>query len=177
KQGFGITQYVCRRLLLRFTLQSTKKQARRMWNKKSDILNRAEKAFIQQQDQSDCGVACLSIVVNLLCGEGKLERLRELSGTSKQGTTLLGLYQSAGKVGLKAEAYEADLENLKKQTDQCILHIIKDERLQHYVIYYGFENGKFIISDPAESIKKITPEELESLWLSKALLLLKPAED
>src|SRR5699024_7343510 len=107
----------------------------------------------------------------------KLERLRELSGTSKQGTTLLGLYQSAGKVGLKAEAYEADLENLKKQTDPCILHIIKDERLQHYVIYYGFENGKFIISDPAESIKKITPEELESLWLSKALLLLKPAED
>lgn len=148
-----------------------------MWNSKKDIKKRAENAHVRQQDQSDCGVACLLSVINFLGGESKLERLRELSGTSKQGTTLLGLYQAAGKLGLQAEPYEADLENLKEQTDPCILHIIKDERLQHYIICYGFEDGQFLISDPAEGIKQITPEELEPLWQSKALLLLKPANE
>src|SRR5699024_4945331 len=103
--------------------------------------------------QSDCGVACLKSVISFLGGEANLERLREISGTSKQGTTLLGLYQSANELGLEAEAYEADMENLQKQTEPCILHILKDERLQHYVIYYGFEKGQFIISDPAEGVK------------------------
>lgn len=148
-----------------------------MWNNKPDIKKKAENAHVHQQDQSDCGVTCLLSVINFLGGEGKLERLRELSGTSKQGTTLLGLYQAAGKLGLQAEPYEADLKNLKEQTDPCILHIIKDERLQHYVICYGFNNGEFLISDPAEGVKQITPEELEPLWQSKALLLLKPTKE
>ena len=86
--------------------------------------------FARQQDQSDCGVACLLSVVKFFGGEARLERLRELSGTTKQGTTLLGLYQSAGEIGLMAEAYEADIPNLKKQTDPCILHIVKGGRLQ-----------------------------------------------
>ncbi|PAU92977.1 peptidase C39 [Aliifodinibius salipaludis] len=148
-----------------------------MWDNNSNLKKRAKEAFVRQQDQSDCGVACLLSVINFLGGTSKLERLRELSGTSKQGTTLLGLYQSADKVGLKAEAYEADLENLKKQTDPCILHIVKDERLQHYIIFYGIKDGQFIISDPAEGVKLVSPKEIEKLWKSKALLLLKPGED
>lgn len=144
---------------------------------KNDIKKRAERAFIHQRDQSDCGVACLASVIRFLGGEARVERLRELSGTSKQGTTLLGLYQSANEIGLKAEAYEADLENLQKQTDLCILHIVKDNRLQHYVVYYSFEHGHFLISDPAEGVKLITSGKLEKMWQSKALLLLKPTEN
>lgn len=143
---------------------------------KKDIQKRAEQAFIRQHDQSDCGVACLASVVSFLGGEAKLQRLREMSGTNNRGTTLLGLYQSANKVGLQAEAYEADLKNLKEQTDPCILHIIKGGRLQHYVIYYGFDNGRFLISDPAVGVIFYTSEELEKVWQSKALLLLKHAE-
>src|SRR5699024_6963891 len=108
-----------------------------MWYKKPNIYKKAEEAHVRQQDQSDCGVACLLSVMKYFGGDTKLERLRELSGTSSRGTTLLGLYQAAGKVGLQAEPYEADLKNLKEQTDPCILHIIKDGRLQHYVIFYG----------------------------------------
>jgi ATP-binding cassette subfamily B protein len=145
-----------------------------MWNNSSNLVKRAEEAFVHQQDQFDCGVACLLSVINYLGGESKLERLRELSGTSKQGTKLLGLYQAAAEVGLEAEAYKANIENLKKQTDPCILHILKECCLQHYVIFYGMEGGKFIISDPAEGVKQLTADELREVWESKALLLLKP---
>ncbi len=148
-----------------------------MWNNNSEIKKRAEQAFVRQQDRSDCGVACLLSVVKFFGGEARLERLRELSGTSKQGTTLLGLYQSANEIGVDAEAYEADLENLLEQTDPCILHIVKDGHFQHYVIYYGSENGQLIISDPAEGVMLLTPKELEEVWQSKALLLIKPSEE
>ena len=106
-----------------------------------------------------------------------MERMRELSGTTQRGTTLLGLYQAANEIGLKAEAYEADLENLQKLEQPSILHIIKNGRLQHYVICYGCEDGEFIISDPAEGLKRYTPERLEKEWQSKALLLLEQDEE
>jgi len=40
--------------------------------KKAGIKKKAEKAFVRQQDQTDCGVACLKSVTNFLGGEAKL---------------------------------------------------------------------------------------------------------
>jgi len=142
-----------------------------------NLKKKAEKAFVHQKDQSDCGVACLAGIIRYFSGSVKLERLRELSGTNKQGTTLLGLYQAAREVGLKAEPYEAELENLRELEDPCILHIIKNNKLQHYVICYGYEDEKFLLSDPAEGVKYVSEDEIEQQWQSKALLLLKPAPE
>ena len=55
-------------------------------------LKHIEKTHTLQLDQSDCGVACLLSVIKLYEGNNSLEKLRELSGTTKQGTTMLGLY-------------------------------------------------------------------------------------
>jgi len=49
------------------------------------------KSFVLQQDQSDCGVTCLLSIIKFHGGDSSLEHLRKISGTSKQGTTLLGL--------------------------------------------------------------------------------------
>ena len=140
-------------------------------------LKELKKQWIQQHDQSDCGVACLASVIRYFGGESSLEKLREKSGTTKSGTTLLGLYQAAPKFGLIAEPYEADIPNLKKQTDPCILHIVKENHLQHYVVCYGFDGDGFLISDPAEGVKKWSKNELKNVWRSKALLLLKKGEN
>ena len=133
-----------------------------------------KKSFVRQKDQSDCGVACLATLTKFYGGEVQLERLRELSGTDKQGTTMLGIYQAAQQTGLEAEAFEADLPNLKELDTPCILHVLMDERLQHYVVCYGYENRKFIISDPGKDVSLYTDEELEKIWQSKALLVVKP---
>jgi ABC-type bacteriocin/lantibiotic exporter with double-glycine peptidase domain len=140
------------------------------------LIKKIKKIFIRQRDQSDCGVACLSMVIRYFGGEVRMERLRELSGTNKQGTTLLGLYQSAKKTGLDAGAFKADILHLQKLDNPSILHVIKNDHLQHYVVCYGYQNGTFIIADPADSVKKMTPDELKSIWKSKALLVLKPGK-
>ncbi len=132
------------------------------------------KTFVVQQDQSDCGVACLLSVINYNGGRKSLEQLRELSGTSKQGTTILGLYQSSQKCGFNAEGLEVGIEWLKKNETPVILHVILDNSMQHYVVCYRFNSGKFIIGDPAKGIVKYTEQELEAIWRSKALLKLTP---
>lgn len=134
---------------------------------------------IQQHDRSDCGVACLLSVLRSYGGNASLSQLREWSGTAITGTTLLGLYQAAQKVGITAEGFEADIENLKTLESPAILHILKNEELLHFVVVYAYDSAKdvFVVSDPAEiSINYYKPSELNALWQSKALLLLKPTE-
>ena len=144
--------------------------------KEKSELNHIRETFTRQYSQYYCGLACLTSIVKFHGGETSQEKLRDTSGTTLQGTSLLGLYQSAQKLGFEANAYEADLENLKKMELPVILHILKDEKLEHYVVCYGYQDEKFILGDPGWGIVEYRDEELEAVWKSKALLMLKPGE-
>lgn len=139
-------------------------------------LNHIRKTFTKQISQYYCGLACLSSIIKYHGGESSQEKLRESSGTTLQGTSLLGLYQSARSLGLDAKGYEADIENLKKTENPAILHILKDNQLEHYVVCYGYVDSKFVIGDPAWGIIEYREEELETVWKSKTLLMLKPGK-
>lgn len=131
----------------------------------------------QHHDQSDCGVVCLTSILSYYNSYKPLEELRELSGTNKTGATMLGLIHCAKKIGFDADGYEADIKNLKESKDIAVLHIIKNDILQHYVVCFGYSHQKkaFIISDPAKkSIEYLNEEAIENIWKSKALILLKP---
>jgi ABC-type bacteriocin/lantibiotic exporter with double-glycine peptidase domain len=132
------------------------------------------KTHILQHDQSDCGVACLLSLIQYYGGSNSLEKLRELSGTTKQGTTLLGLYQTANSIGFTAEGNEADIQALIDHASPLILHVVIEEKLQHYVVCYGFKDNKFIVGDPGKGIVYYTKEELENVWVSKSCLTLTP---
>ncbi len=138
-----------------------------------------KKTFTLQQDQTDCGVACLLSLIKYYKGSNSIEKLRELSGTNTTGTTLLGLYQSANKIGFNAEAFEADMPNLKALNEPCILHVLMEGNLQHYVVCYDYDANLdlFIIGDPAKGLSELKEAELAKIWQSKALLQLKPNDD
>jgi ABC-type bacteriocin/lantibiotic exporter with double-glycine peptidase domain len=133
-----------------------------------------------QHDQTDCGIACLLSIIQHHGGEDSQENLRLLSGTSVIGTTLLGLYQCAKQVGFDTDGVQMDLDHLSRQQLPCILHVIVDERLEHYIVYYGCITKKgnkgreFIIGDPAKGIIRLSEDELDVIWKSKTALLLTP---
>lgn len=104
-----------------------------------------------------------------------LEQLRELSGTSKLGTTMLGLYQAASSLGFGVEGLEADTGYLKNLTTPVILHVTLLSNSLHFIICYGFIQSKgFIIGDPSRGCIFLSKYELEKIWLTKALLFLRP---
>jgi ABC-type bacteriocin/lantibiotic exporter with double-glycine peptidase domain len=140
-----------------------------------------QNSMVLQQDQSDCGVACLLSVIKYYRGNSSIETIRKLSGTNITGTTLLGLYQAANSLGLKAEGCEADIAALVKHPCPVILHVLIEEKLEHYVVCYGTKiNGNkelvFLIGDPAKGILHLSEVELSSIWKSKICLTLEPNE-
>ena len=138
--------------------------------------NHIKKTFTKQHSQFYCGLACLVSLVKFYGGETTQEKLRENSGTTLNGTSLLGLYQAAQKLGFEVAGYEAEIKNLKELGAPVILHIVKDEKLEHFVVCYGFENGKFTIGDPGWGITQYNEDELKAVWKSKALLKLAPGK-
>lgn len=139
-------------------------------------LKQISKTHVLQLDQSDCGVACLLSLVNYYDGESSLEHLRKLSGTSKQGTTLLGLYQAAQDLGFDAQGNEADIKAIIEHNEPTILHVVIEEQLQHYVICYGYNGKTFTIGDPGKGTYEYTREQLDNIWQSKTCLTLKPTQ-
>nr|WP_314495461.1 peptidase domain-containing ABC transporter [uncultured Chryseobacterium sp.] len=138
-----------------------------------------QKTFSLQKDQTDCGVGCLQSLVRYYGGDVSLETLREKSGTAKTGTTLLGLYQCAKEIGFDAEGCEADVIALIEHNQPVILHVILENKYEHYVVCYyrdSSKNNQFLIGDPSKGIEYWNKEKLEEVWVSKTCLTLQPNE-
>ncbi|MCG6187380.1 hypothetical protein K5G00_08210 [Maribellus maritimus] len=62
----------------------------------SDLnIHHIKQTFVKQHSQFYCGLACLASIVKYYGGETTQEKLQEQSGTTLNGTSLLGLYQAA----------------------------------------------------------------------------------
>ncbi|MFV8351431.1 peptidase domain-containing ABC transporter [Flavobacterium sp. XS2P14] len=137
-----------------------------------------KKAHTLQLDQSDCGVACLLSIIKFYNGNNSLEKLRELSGTTKQGTTMLGLYQVANELGLTAEGIRGEMQGLKEHNEPLILHLLIGENSEHYVVCYEYDEQRgFLVGDPAKGLYYLSETELDKIWASKICLVLSPNEN
>ncbi|WP_297337260.1 peptidase domain-containing ABC transporter [Algoriphagus sp.] len=134
------------------------------------------KFHVTQLGEYACGLACLSTLSKFHGGDVSQEKLRDISGTTTSGTTLLGLIQAAKEIGLEAKGFEAELSHLKEQEAPVILHVILDKVREHYVVYFGHQEGKYWISDPGSGIKTWDEAMLLEVWKSKILLQVKPSE-
>ena len=140
-------------------------------------LKHIQKTHSLQLDKSDCGVACLLSIIKFYNGNNSLEKIRELSGTTAQGTTMLGLYQAANQLGFTAEGIRGEIQALKNHDEPVILHLLTGENTEHYVVCYQYNVQKgFLIGDPANGIYLLSKEELDKIWVSRKCLILSPNE-
>ncbi|MCX8492305.1 MAG: ABC transporter transmembrane domain-containing protein, partial [Cyclobacteriaceae bacterium] len=136
-----------------------------------------KKTFVRQLGQSDCGVACLVSIINFHGGSTTLDYARQLSGTTKFGTNLLGLKEASQFLGLEATGLVANsIDNLKELFHPAILPIVLENKFQHYIVFYGYDAESLVIGDPQSGIKIWSKTELEKVWQTKALLKLSPTE-
>lgn len=134
--------------------------------------------MVLQQDQTDCGVACLLSVIRYYGGTNTLQHLRALSGTSPNGTSLLGLCSAAEQLGFDAAGCSSDMAALMAYPHPVILHVQPASGMQHYVVCFGTAKRKhrlcIVIGDPASGIVYLPPEELADIWSSRVCLTLEP---
>lgn len=145
-----------------------------MLGKKQERKIRSNK-FLLQKDSCDCGVACFQNILRYHHIDLSLEYLRQISGTDMTGTTLLGLYQAATKLGFEAVGAEVVGIDTLKETDQpSILHTVLNDNQYHYVICYGWTGRYFLIGDPITGLVHMQEEQLYDIWKSRVILFLQP---
>jgi ATP-binding cassette subfamily B protein len=135
-----------------------------------------KKHHVAQLGEYACGLACLCTISKYYGAEFSQEKLRDISGTSQSGTTLLGLSQAAQKIGYEAKGFEAELKHLAELEGPAILHVVQDQNREHYLVYFGLADGKHWVSDPGVGILGMEESELTAQWKSGILLRLQPTE-
>ena len=131
---------------------------------------------VKQRDITDCGAACLASVAQHYGLKMPVARIRQLAGTDKKGTNVLGIIEAAGKMGLLAKGVRGEWDSLFKIPKPSIAHIIVKEKLHHFVVLINASDKYIEVMDPADgSINKMSHEEFKKQWTG-VLILIAPGD-
>lgn len=128
---------------------------------------------VKQRDITDCGAACLASVAGYYKLQLPVARIRQIAGTDKRGTNVLGLVTAAEKLGFEAKGVKGTTDALPKIPLPAIAHVIRNN-LQHYVVIYTVRKDNVTYMDPGDG--DVHTENIEAfarIW-SGVLVLLVP---
>ncbi|MCQ2570076.1 MAG: cysteine peptidase family C39 domain-containing protein, partial [Limosilactobacillus sp.] len=123
--------------------------------------------YVAQVDEADCGVAALAMILKHFKFNVSLAKLRLMARTTKEGTTAFGLARAAEQMGIEVDAYQADLDFLRKQQPKfpAIVHVIKAGLLHYYVVFNLDQEFVYIADpDPKVKVKRMSVAEFEQQW-------------
>ena len=126
---------------------------------------------IKQQDQTDCGAAALATVARHYGRPVKIQALRDLAGTDRQGTNLLGMVEAAEKLNLTARAVKGQPDALPHVPLPAIAHVTNEDGLGHFVVLFKVKKGRVTVADPGKGVVKMTREAFERMWTGYLLLI------
>ncbi|WP_047098610.1 peptidase domain-containing ABC transporter [Chryseobacterium lactis] len=121
--------------------------------------------FYKQPDTKDCGPTCLRIVSKYYGKSISLQQIRNLSETTREGSSLLGLSDAAENLGFRSMGVQIDFNTLKEEVPfPCVLHWNKN----HFVVVYKIDkNNKIYISDPSYGLITYTRDEFIKFWIGE----------
>ena len=118
--------------------------------------------FYRQPDEMDCGPTCLRMIAKHYGRSVSLEKLRKLSETTREGSSLKTISDAAEKLGFRSIGVKINLKKLEEEAPMpCILHW----RQNHFVVLHGVRKGKLQIADPAHGKIELSKEDFLKAWI------------
>ncbi|HEX4826386.1 MAG TPA: peptidase domain-containing ABC transporter [Candidatus Polarisedimenticolaceae bacterium] len=112
---------------------------------------------ILQSTASECGTACVAMILGSFGQDVPLSRLRSTLGVADRGTTAQQLVEAASRFGLSGEGYRCELDDLSSVRTPVILHW----GFEHFVVFVAPRSrGRFEIIDPGAGRRVITKREM-----------------
>lgn len=125
-----------------------------------------KKLIILQDGNKNCGACSLLSIIRYYGGDISLNRLCELTRTTKKGTSFFDLKMASSKIGFSSKAYSVDkVSDIPVIYLPCIAHL-KCDGSTHFVVIYKIFKDKILLMDPACGKKYISVEEFKKLWTS-----------
>ena len=117
-----------------------------------------------QPDAMDCGPTCLRMIAKYFGKHFSGDTLRQISGFGKEGVSLLGISDSAERIGFRTRGVLLSYRQLVTDANlPAILHWGQN----HFVVMLPNRGkNKIRIADPAKGFLTFTKNEFLQKWIS-----------
>ncbi len=116
--------------------------------------------FVQQLDEMDCGVACLSMVAKWYRIDVSISWLRDVAKAGPAGTTLRGITEAGARIGLEIVPLKVSRDRLEGLGTPAIVHWDKN----HWIVLVRVDERGVEVADPAIGVYRMSRDELLAHW-------------
>ena len=128
---------------------------------------RASVPMLMQSEASECGLACLAMVLGYHGQHHDLASLRRQALVSLRGATLADLMALGGRFGMESRPVRCEPEDLAQLRHPAILHW----QFNHFVVLVKVGAKHARIHDPALGMRDVSYEEISQKFTGVALEL------
>jgi ATP-binding cassette, subfamily B, bacterial len=128
--------------------------------------------FIQQLTATECGAACLGMILAYHGKHVPVDKIREATGVDRNGTTAQSIIDAGRWYGLRGRGVAVELDELVYLETGSILHW----EFRHFVVFDRLRKDGVEIVDPALGRRRVTMDEFRRAFTGVALLF-EPEDD
>ncbi len=121
---------------------------------------------VLQMEKTECGAACLAMILAHYGRWMPLEELRVLCGVSRDGTKASNVIRAAQELGMTARGVQARLQHLPRLRLPMIVYW----NFNHFVVLEGFRGNRVYFNDPAEGPRSLSRSEFDANYSDVCLL-------
>lgn len=121
--------------------------------------------LIRQIEASECGLACLAMVLAYHGHHTSLAELRTRFNVSVKGTTLRQIIEWGDALRLVSRPVKLELSELKDIRTPAILHW----NLDHFVVLVECNGDTLVVHDPAVGLRKLSMDDVSGYFTGVAL--------
>ena len=115
--------------------------------------------YIEQMQQTECGLCCTAMILRYYKSNEQLAQLREFLDAGRDGLKISQISGYLKERGFETHVYQASMNNLSKLPLPAIIFWNNE----HFVVLEEIVGNNYIIVDPAFGRRKIHQEYFLSL--------------
>ena len=113
---------------------------------------------VMQMEATECGAACLAMILAHFGRWVPLEEARVKCGVSRDGSKAESIVKAACSYGLQARSRDCSVEELR---ERGLFPCIVSWNQKNFVILRGFSGGKVLLNDPSRGSVKVSMDAFE----------------
>ena len=129
--------------------------------------------YIEQMEHSECGLACLAMILGFNGHQVSLSSLREENGVPKGGFSIFQLKEIANDYALECKAFKSCAKDLVSSFTGDPIIVFWEHK--HFIILEEIKKNHIKVIDPALGRRKISHDEFSEKY-SGVFLSFKPEE-